>query len=253
MPIGALIWASVSRRWTTRVSADLLTTNNYVNLTAIDASAWTAIRNSLLLSLSAATIAMLLSLVVAIVVIKDRTWFGRTLDYVSMLPASIPGIIFAVGLLAAYIRPPIVLYGTAIILLVAYVTEFIPVGTRACAAALRQLDPALEEAAQTSGASWLRRVRVVMMPLVRPSMIGGWILIFVTLMKEFSSSVLLGSPAVPVNATVLWGLWNLGHYGALAAFEVINTAIMAAVVGVVLFIDGRSRQSSRQSADGGIL
>jgi iron(III) transport system permease protein len=89
------------------------------------------------------------------------------------------------------------------------------------------------------GAQWLTRMRRIVLPLIRPAMVGGWVLIFVTLMKEFSSSVLLGSPAVPVNATVLWGFWSLGHYGALAAFEVVNTLIMAVIAGIVLMFDGR--------------
>lgn len=247
MPIVALAYASFTSRWTTRLDSGLLTVQNYVNLAEKEPSAWIAIQNSFILSLLGSTIAIGLAVFVSITVLKRNDRLGKILDYVAMLPISMPGMVFAVGLLAAYIRPPIVLYGTPYIILLAYVTLFIPVGLRSANAALSQLDPALEEAAQISGAGWWRRLWGILVPLIRPSLIAGWVLIFVTLMKEFSSSVLLGSPSVPVNATVLWNLWNLGSYGALTAFEVINTLIMAAVATLALWFGTRGRLSARSS------
>lgn len=241
MPIVALAYASFTSRWTTRLDADLLTIRNYVNLAEKEPNAWAAIWNSMVLSFGAATLAVALAIMVGITVLKRKDAFGRTLDYVAMLPITMPGMVFAVGLLAAYIRPPLVLYGTYYIILLAYVTLFIPVGMRSVNAALTQLDPALEEAAQMSGAGWMRRMGNILIPLIRPSLVAGWVLIFVTLMKEFSSSVLLGSPSTPVNATVLWNLWNLGSYGVLTAFEVINTVIMALVAALALRFGSQRR------------
>lgn len=244
-PLLALAYASFTTRWTTRLDIDLLTLRNYVRLTASEPNAWAAVGNSMLLSFLGATLALALAVLVSLTVLKRKDRLARILDYVAMLPVSMPGMVFAVGLLAAYIRPPIVLYGTPYIILLAYVTLFIPVGMRSATAALAQLDPVLEEAAQMSGAGWLRRLGNVLMPLIRPGLVAGWVLIFVTLMKEFSSSVLLGSPGVPVNATVLWNLWNLGHYGALCAFEVVNTLIMAGVAGLALRFAARGRMDAR--------
>jgi iron(III) transport system permease protein len=247
MPLAALTYASFTSRWTTRINPDLLTLRNYVNLAEREPAAWAAIQNSVLLSLLGATLAIAVAVFVSLIVMKRKDWLGRLLEYVAMLPISMPGMVFAVGLLAAYIRPPLVLYGTPYIILIAYVTLFIPVGMRSASAALSQLDPALEEAAQISGAGWLRRLAGILVPLIKASLVAGWVLIFVTLMKEFSASVLLGSPTVPVNATVLWNLWNLGQYGTLTAFEVINTLIMGGTAAIALRF-GRQRERSGRPA-----
>ncbi|MBL8699409.1 MAG: iron ABC transporter permease [Alphaproteobacteria bacterium] len=245
MPVVALAYASFTSRWTTRLDSSLLTLRNYVNLAEREPAAWAAIQNSVLLSLLGATLAIAVAVFVSVIVMKRKDWLGRTLEYVAMLPISMPGMVFAVGLLAAYIRPPLVLYGTPYIILIAYVTLFIPVGMRSASAALSQLDPALEEAAQISGAGWLRRLAGILVPLIKASLVAGWVLIFVTLMKEFSASVLLGSPTVPVNATVLWNLWNLGQYGTLTAFEVINTLMMGGTAALALWYGRRTERSGR--------
>lgn len=245
MPFVALAYASVMSRWTTNLRFDLFTLRNYAGLGTIEPQAFPAIANSLGLSAAGATLTIALTFLVAFCIVRHRDVLARLLDYLAMLPLSIPSIVFAVGLLMAYLRPPLVLYGTPYILILAYVTLFIPVGVRAVASALVQVDPALEEAARMSGAGALRRIRAIILPLVRPGLVAGWVLIYVSLMKEVSSSILLGSPSVPVNATILWSLWSLGQYGAVASFEVLCTIAMAVVAAIVLGIGNRSAFRAR--------
>jgi len=240
MPLAALVYASVMSRWTTSLRLDLLTLRNYTGLASLEPQAFVAIANSLGLSVLGATLAISLSLFVSLCITRERGPLARILDYVAMLPVSVPSVVFAVGLLMAYLRPPLVLYGTPYILILAYVTLFIPVGVRASTSALSQIDPALEEAARMSGAGPIRRLAMVLVPLIRPGLVAGWVLIYISLMKEVSSSILLGSPSVPVNATVLWSLWSLGAYGAVASFEVLCTVVMAVVAAVVLAVANRS-------------
>jgi len=245
MPLAALLYAAFASRWTASFRPDLLTGRNFARLPEIEPNLIPALRNSLFLAALSATLVVVFAVLLGRIILRRRDVVSRLIEQVAMLPVGLPGMVFAVGLLAAYIRPPLILYGTPYILLIAYVTLFLPVGVRASTASLRQLDPALEEAGRMSGAGALRRILDLVAPLIRPGMLAAWALIFVTLMKEFSSSVLLGSPAVPVNATVLWNLWTLGNYGALAAFEVINTALMAGVAGLVLAFGGRRHARAR--------
>lgn len=241
LPLSVLLYAAFATRWTASLRTDLMTLRNFERLPMIEPNLIPALRNSALLAALSATVVVVIAVLLGRIILRRRDIVARLVEQLAMLPVGLPGMVFAVGLLAAYIRPPLILYGTPYILLVAYVTLFLPVGVRASTAALRQLDPALEEAGRMSGAGALRRIFDLVAPLIRPGMLAAWALIFVTLMKEFSSSVLLGSPAVPVNATVLWNLWTLGNYGALAAFEVINTALMATIAGAVLALGSRRR------------
>ena len=94
---------------------------------------------------------------------------------------------------------PIALYGTLAILLLAYVGRYIPLGVRAANASLRQVDPSLEESAQILGASWATTMREITLPLIRPGLFAGWLLVFVPVIQELSASILLFS-----SSSITW-------------------------------------------------
>ncbi len=85
----------------------------------------------------------------------------------------------AVALIQFWLAMPVALYGTLAILLLAYVARYIPLGVRAANASLRQVDPSLEESARILGASWGMTMREVTLPLIRPGLFAGWLLVFV--------------------------------------------------------------------------
>src|SRR5690606_11572208 len=110
----------------------------------------------------AALIAVLLGLAVAYLDLRTTLRGRRLLDYLAILPLGLPGTVMAVGVLLAFIRPPLLLYGTIWILLVAYVARFVPLAVRSANATLRQVDPSRGAAARATGASWVQTVRLVL-------------------------------------------------------------------------------------------
>ena len=114
------------------------------------------------------------------------------LDQLSMIPLSMPAMVFALGLLWVYVQVPLPIYGTIAILLIAYTTHWPAIWAcappaRPCVSCIRNL----EEAARVAGASWLRTMRKITLPLVQPAMLAAWVLLFVMSMQEVSSSILL--------------------------------------------------------------
>ena len=127
-----------------------------------------AIVNSLLLAGGAATLSVALGVLIGWLDLRTTLPGRRALDYASLIPLGLPGIVVAVALIQFWLRVPLPLYGTLAILLLAYTGRFVPLAVRAANAAFRQVDPALEESARITGASWGRTLRSVTLPLTRP-------------------------------------------------------------------------------------
>ena len=161
------------------------------------------IANSFALATGAGLIAVLLGLAIAYIDLRTTMRGRRLLDYLAILPLGLPGTVMAVGVLLAFIRPPLVLYGTIWILLAAYVARFVPLAVRSANATLRQIEPALEEAARISGASWFQTVRLVLVPMARPGLIVAFLLVFIPALSELSATILLyssGTETIAVGA-----------------------------------------------------
>ena len=146
-----------------------------------------AIFNSLILSAAAATLAVIIGAVIGWIDLRSTIWGRKTLDYVSLIPLGLPGIVMAVALIQFWLRTPFPLYGTLAILLLAYTARYIPLGVRAANASLRQVDGSLEESARILGASWGMTMRHVTLPLIRPGLMAGWLLVFVPAIQELSA------------------------------------------------------------------
>ena len=181
---------------------------------------WLAAGNSVLLGALTATLVCGLALGVSWVVLRGRGRGRGALDQLSMMPLSMPAMVFALGLLWVYVRIPLPIYGTVLILLIAYSTHYLPFGVRSTSAALRQLHPELEEAARVSGASWLGTMRRITLPLVQPTVLAAWVLLFVMAMQEVSSSVLLYTSHSIVLSVAIFDLWENGNPSDVAALGV---------------------------------
>jgi len=117
------------------------------------------------------------------------------------------------------------IYGTVGILLLAYVTHYLPLGARSGSAALRQLHTELEDAARVSGAGWTKTMRWIVLPLTRPTLIATWTLIFILAMQEVSSSILLYTSRSTVLAVAVFDLWEAGNVNALAALAMLQLGV----------------------------
>src|SRR5215204_1700181 len=210
-----------------------------------------AILNSLFLATIAATIAVLLGAIIGWIDLRTRIPGRKLLDYFALIPLGLPGIVVAVALIQFWLAMPIALYGTLAILLLAYVGRYIPLGVRAANASLRQIDPSLEESAQILGAKWTTTMREITLPLIRPGLFAGWLLVFVPVIQELSASILLFSSSSITLAVAVYNLYETGYIEPVAALAMINMVIIGAAIFVANKLGG-GRIASRSGATQGL-
>ena len=232
LPFLGLFVVSLHGVWTGHINFGLLTFDNYDYLVQ-SATARRAMINSLKLAAMGAVVATIFTALAAYVIKSRRLRGAGLISFLTTLPVAIPGIVLAIGIFQAYIRPPVALYGTLWILLLAYITRYLPYGMRASEAALEQLGHELEESARICGAGWFRGLRTVVVPLIMPGMLAGATLMFVAMMRELSSSILLYSGPTIVNAVLMIDLWEGGQIERLAALAIVITMISFFVVGLL--------------------
>jgi len=198
-----------------------------------------SIKNSILLGLGSASAVMVLTLFASWLLVRTKIRGRWLLDLLTTLPLLFPGIVMGLAILRFYLLVPIPVYGTLWILWIAFVTRYIPYGIRYTHSGLLQLHKELEEASYVSGASWSGSMRRIVLPLITPSFLGGWVFIFLLSAKELSMSVLLVSPQTPVVSVAIFELWENAQVGELAAFGVIWSAILVSVAIIYYLIARR--------------
>jgi iron(III) transport system permease protein len=197
-----------------------------------------SIKNSILLGLGSASAVMVLTMLASWLLVRTKMRGRWLLDILTTLPLLFPGIVMGLAILRFYLFVPIPIYGTLWILLIAFVTRYIPYGIRYTHSGLLQLHRELEEAAYTAGASWSNCMRRIILPLMTPSFLGGWLFIFLLSAKELSMSVLLVSPQTPVVSVAIFELWENAQVGELAAFGVLWTLILVSIA-IVYYLFAR--------------
>jgi iron(III) transport system permease protein len=232
-PMLILVYASTQRFYAQPSGKTLtnLTAENYAYVFTSPGTL-TALRNSFVLGAGAATLVMLVMAVAAWLVVRT-TLPGRWLvDNLSFLPMAIPGLVLGVALLFVYLRFPIPIYGTLWILLLAYFTRYMPYGMRYAASSMYQISSELEECAQTCGAGWWQSFRRIVLPLLVPGLIAGWVYIMTVSVRELSSSILLYSPGNEVLAIRIWEQYQNGQFTELAALGVVMVAALVVLVAI---------------------
>jgi len=234
LPLAALLWAASVAFMTVDFRLMRFTTRHFEYVLFGDPKTWLAVGNSVVLGLLSASLVTLLGFAVSWIVLRTRQAGRGFLDQLSMMPLSMPAMVFALGLLWVYVGVPLPIYGTLGILLIAYVTQCLPYGVRATGAALRQLHPELEEAARVSGASWTGTMRRVTLPLVQPSLLAAWLVLFIMAMQEVSSSILLYTSRTIVLPVAVFDLWQNGNSSDVAALGFLQLAVSFVVVALAL-------------------
>jgi iron(III) transport system permease protein len=200
---------------------------------------WEAMKNSILLATLTATVAMILTSLVAWIVYKSRLRGAWLLDFLAFVPITIPGIVMGMSLILLYVAFPLPIYGTIWLLLIAYVTRFIPYGMRSASGSILQIHSELEEAAAASGASWWETFKRVTLPLLRPGFAAGWIYICIVSFREFSTSVLLATGESRVLSILLFTMFEQGQVTVVAAIGVLMIATLLAIVALFYKFSGR--------------
>ena len=188
--------------------------------------AMTAFKNSFYLSVGSATLVMLLTSIIAWITVKTKLPGRALLDNMTFIPIAMPGIVLGVSLIWVYLTLPIPIYGTIWVLLLAYITKFMPYGIRAASASMIQINKELEEASLTAGGTWFQTFRKVILPLLMPGFTAGWIYISIIALRELSTSILLYSYNSTVLSIMAFDLWEGGQYTYVCALGVLMVLLL---------------------------
>jgi len=249
-PYLTLLAVSISRSWGLQFWQNLTLEHYRFVLLEYDVTR-RAILNSLILASATATLAVLIGSFVGWLDLRTALRGRKLLDYASLVPLGLPGIVVAVALIQFWLRVPLPIYGTLLIILLAYTGRFIPLGVRSANAAFRQIDPSLEETARVTGAGWFRTFRSVTLPLARPGLFAGWLLVFVPALQELSASVLLFSSGSITLAVAVYNLYETGALGPVAALAIVTMVIITAAIVLATRL-GRGSAVSRAERAGGV-
>jgi iron(III) transport system permease protein len=238
LPMGTLIYVSFLK-FVTIIPKDIAwTLENY--RTAFDLGpVRSALGTSLLLGLMTATVGVVLMGLLSWIIYRSRTPGRGFVEYIVMFPQSVPRLVFSLGLLLGWVVVPIPIYGTIWLLLLAYLTVFMPLGVRTISGVMVQLDKSVEECARVCGASWLYQLRTITMPLLRPGLIAAWVLLFIASVREVGTSVLLIGPRTKVIGPAIISSWESSGLQLTAAMALIQVAIVFAALLMLLLVAGR--------------
>ena len=233
LPLVTLLYASLQKIAVAFPAAGNWTLENFrvaVTMNAVRS----ALANSLLLGFGTATIGVVLMGLLAWLIYRSRLPGSGLIEYIVMFPQAVPRLVFAFGLMWAWVAFPIPIYGTLWLLLLAYLTVFLPLGVRTIAGVMLQIDKSLEECAQMCGASWAFRVRTVTIPLLVPGLVAAWLLLFIASIRELGASILLMGPHSKVITPSIVESWFGTSSELTAALALIQTLVVA--IAMILLI-----------------
>lgn len=188
-----------------------------------------AFRNNLIVGIGSATLAVFLTSVIAWIAIRTDIPGRKFLDALAFSPIAYPGIVFGLSLMWLYLTIPVPVYGTLWILLIAYVSKYMPICMRACSASLIQVHRELEDASHVSGASWWYGFSRILVPLMLPGLFVGWVYVLTLSFKVLSLPVLLGHAGTEVIPVLIFDLYEGGQYTRLNALGVVLVMIVATI------------------------
>ena len=190
-----------------------------------------AFKDSFMLSLIAAPITALLSMIISYLVVKKKFKAKGFIEFVSMLAMAVPGTVLGIGYIRGFVKGVFGtgflagLYGSAAILIIVFVIRSLPTGTRSGISALRQIDRSIEESAYDMGANSFKVFMTVTLPLIKDSFLSGLVTAFVRSITAISAIILLVTPEFLLITVQINEFAEKGSYGVACAFATILIAI----------------------------
>jgi iron(III) transport system permease protein len=242
LPILCLFVVSLHPVWQAEIIPKDMTLHNYVRTLfwwAPDhiSAATNGIYNSFILASVGATIAMILSLVMSYMIHRTKGFGSRILDFLCVVPIGFPGIVLAMGVLITYIRTPI--YATLWIILLGYITRFFPYGQRNVSSVMLAISEDLDQSSRMAGASWFTTLRRITIPLLKPGIFAGWVLLFIIFLRELSISIILYSSGTETLSVGVYYLTNYENETLTAALSMTQTVVLLICVYIFRRIAGR--------------
>ena len=240
LPFLVLLWSSLQRfysapSWAALRRVSLDSYRAVLDYPQFADTVW----NSLVLALGSAGAVMLLSAVISWIVVRGKMRGRWLLDNLASLPLVFPGLVLGLAIMVCYLTIDIGIYGTLWIIFIAYVTRFLPYGMRYNSTSMLQIHKELEESAAMSGASWGMTFSRIVLPLLQPGLLAGFLYVTIVSIRELSSSILLYSPGTEVVSIMIWELWQNGQYVELSALGVMMILALFCLVMLAQLVSRR--------------
>ncbi len=248
LPMLVVLQAAFAKAWGRGFSLDNLTLGNLKFVLVSQPITRAATVHTFVYGGVAAALALGLALAIAYIVQRRLVPFGRALSYVAMAPFVIPGIVLAIGFYAAYTAPPLAFYGTAWILILAFTTRFLPIAYASSDAAIRAINPELEDAVRILGGGRLMAMRRVVGPLLKRGLAGAFIVVFIPATRELSSAIFLYTTGTQVLSVLLFDKSDEGNFEYLSAIGLILVVGTVALVLAGFRLVGRDFMLRRTTA-----
>ncbi|MNI19628.1 putative 2-aminoethylphosphonate transport system permease protein PhnV [compost metagenome] len=243
VPYFSIIAASMMKLRGVGLAWGNFTFAHYSELLTWGTKSMQALMNSLSLSLIAATISVILGTWFALTIKQSRTWPQRITDLFSLLPNTVPGIVIVVALIIFWNAPwnPIPLYNTYGMVVLTYVVFFLPYTVQYVKANLGQLDPALFQAGQVFGGKPFYIFRRILLPLLIPGMLAGWMMTFTISVRELVASLMILPPSMETSATYIFAQFEQGKVSLGMAMAVISVGLTTLLLLGINFISSNRK------------
>jgi iron(III) transport system permease protein len=242
LPVLTIVYASFQHLGAVAPRLSNFTLANYATALSLDAVR-SALWNSLLLGFATASIGVVLMGFLSWLIYRSRLPGAGAIEYLLMFPQAVPRLVFAFGMMWAWLVFPIPIYGTLWLLLIAYLTVFMPLGLRTISGVILQIDRSLEESAQMCGATWSYRLRTVTMPLLKPGLVAAWLLLFIASVRELGASILLMGPKSKVITPAIVESWFSTSTELTAAMALLQTLAVAIALVIMFAVARRAVQA----------
>ncbi len=247
LPYLALLATSLSRIWSAGPVPGNLTLYWYHWAIFDNEETRKAIWHSVEYGAAAATIATVVALLIAYTANRRLFPGAQALGIVCMAPFVVPGIVLAIGIFAAYSHPPLLLYGTAAILIIAFTTRFLPIAYSNLNTMVAAVNVDLENAARTLGATRIRALRTITAPLLRRGLLASWLLVFIPGIRELSSAIFLFTPRTATMTTQIFDFSDAGNYEGVSTLAILILAITLVIVTVAYRFLGKDFMETKSS------
>jgi iron(III) transport system permease protein len=230
LPYAALLKTAFTKNVSEALTWSNLTLHNFHFVFFEFSATQLAIRNTLFLGITSATVGTLIGLLVAYLVQRRVIPGVWLLGVIATIPVAIPGIVLGVGMFLSYSTAPFMLYGTLWILLIAFVTIEMPAAYQQLSTSISTMNPELEEASRILGANRMTTIRRITAPLLRTSVVATWCLIFIGSIRELSATIMLTTADTKLVSVIIYDLNESGDLGAISVLGITLLIVSFAVV-----------------------
>lgn len=227
LPVAGLLISSLMKYSAPAITSEIFTLVHYQQIFTLQ-NILDALWNTAWLAVLSGAACVLMGFAISYMDVRRPGRATRALAFAGALPVAVPGLVYGLGLLWVYIQTP--LYGTAWVLLFAYIAKFLPYGIMTSRSGILQLHPEIEESARMAGASGLRVLASITMPLMKTTLIAILVFVMLQSIKELSASVLLYTQKSQVLSVLTWHYMDAGNYQFAAAVGVVQTVMMLLLV-----------------------